>query len=191
MANFRSYNGVSYGTKKINQSGYVFLLYLSFVWLTFFSSVNSFISNLYFDFGKLFVSTDQLFSTIYLVLIYALLELAVFEILFWIYRNILSCRIYTFVVPDDKMKVEFRLYFILRNVILGVITNLCFLYPFLYNAYDFFKIFVTLLIIILFAFNIQKKYSEPIIAHFVFRNFYKPVLLYEIVMGLYYFWSVI
>ena len=188
MTNFSTYSKSNVNKK--SQSGYIFLLYLSFVWLTFFTSTNSIVANLTLGYGKLFLNSGNLFYEIFYILTHAVLELGILELFFRIYRHILSYKVYTFVVPNDKIKIEFRLYFILRNIIFGIINNLCFLYPFLYNAYEFFNIFTTLLIIVLFAYNIQKKYSEPIIAHFVFKNFYKPVLIYEIIMGLYYFWGV-
>jgi len=192
MINSNAYKNMNYSMShnKSSEGGYVFLLYLSFVWLSFFTSTNSIVWNLTLGYGQLFdFNSGNLFYEVFNILVYAAIELAALEVLFWIYRHILSYRVYTFVVPTDKIRKEFRAYYIIRNIVFGVLVNLCYLYPILYNLYDLFKIVTTLFIIVLFAYNIQKKYSEPIIAHFVFRNFYKPLFIYELILGFAYFWG--
>ena len=191
MANkyFNGYKGINKKYES-NHGIYIFLLYLSFVWMSFFTATSSVVENITLGYGKLFSpASGNLFYEVFYVLLQAGVELLALEILFWIYRWFLSHKVYTFVVPEDKLKIDFRVHFIVRNIIFGVILNLCFLYPFLYSYIDFFNICTSIIVIIAFAYKIQKTYSEPIIAHFVFKNFSLPIIVYEVIIALSYFWG--
>ena len=154
---------------------YKFLLILSFIWLEMYAS--SFF--LIFGTGSVFSSVN-FSSTLTIVLTYGILSWVAFEILFWIYRQILSTKIYSFLVPIESLKAETRLYFTIRNVILGLVCNLCFLFPYLYSFVPFFDLLITLVVIIAFAKNLTNVYSDAIVGHFVFKNFCYPIFVYEL-----------
>ena len=159
---------------------YVLLTYLSFVWITLYPATNMLTSSFMFGYGNLFDTTSSNFSYIVaMVLVESLFAMILFEIIFYLYKYFLSFKIYTFVVPQDKFKIETRLFVIYRNIFYGLLLNLCFLYPYLYALSDFFNVVITLIALIAYAKHINKTYSEPIIGHFVFKNFCFPVCVYE------------
>ena len=155
---------------------YKFLLILSFIWLEMYPSSLLFI----YGFGNIF-SSINLSSTFAIVITNAIVSWGVFEILFWIYRFILSTKIYSFLVPIESLKAETRLYFVIRNIILGLICNLCFLFPYLYSFEPFFDLLITLIVLIIYAKRLSNVYSETIVGHFVFKNFCYPIFIYELI----------
>ena len=175
--------------RKVNSKFYIFLLYLSFVWSGFFYASSTLVDNFVFGYGKLFSlnSGTFIYDLLYL-LMYAGMSLLMFEGAFWIYRTILSYKVYTFVVPADKLRIDCRMFFAIRNIIYGVFANMCFLYPFLITYLEFINVVSILIIVIIAAYHVQKTYSEPLIAHFVFKNFCLPVVVYEIILTLFYVW---
>ena len=172
-----------YGEKKTLNSGlYLFLLYLSYVWVSIFPSTSYLATDVTLGFGKLFSpSSGFLFYEILYLLSYAGISMLFFEFFFLIYRASLQKSVYTYVVPADKLKADCRLYFAIRNVIYGIFLNLCFLYPFIYKFDYFFNVTITIIMLMVFAYKTQKEHSEPIISHFVFKNFCYPVFYLEIV----------
>lgn len=171
-----------YGEKKTVNSGlYLFLLYLSYVWLSIYPTSGVYATDLTLGFGKLFApSSGNLFYEVVYLLIYAGINMLVFEIIFWFYRVYLTTKVYTFVLPADRLKADCRLFFAIRNVIYGIFLNLCFLYPYIYKFDYFLNVTITLIMLIVFSYKIQKEHSESIISHFVFKNFCYPVFYFEI-----------
>lgn len=160
-----------------NSSIYTICLVLSFLWLSIYPTTIGLIDSLQYGFGNIFSGAN---SSIVIISILAETfgSWLGFEILFWIYRWVLSFKIYSFIVPMDSLKAETRLYFIYRNVILGVIYNLCFIMPYLYAFSAFFDLIVTLIVIIFYAKQLNERYSETIVGHFVFKNFCYPIFVY-------------
>ena len=167
--------------KESNNGLYLVLLYFSYVWVSFYPVIGVFASDLTVGLGKLFnLSSGNLFIEAIYILLYPGINMLLFEIIFWFYRVYLSTKVYTFVVPTERLKQECRIFFIIRNIFYGIFLNLCFLYPFIYKFDYFINVSVTLIVAILFAYKMQKEYSEPIISHFVFKNFCYPIFYYEI-----------
>ena len=79
----------------------------------------------------------------------------------------------------DSLKAETRMYFIFRNVILGLVCNLSFLFPYLYMYEPFFDLLVTMIVMVFYAKHLNVVYSDSIVGHFVFKNFCYPIFLYE------------
>lgn len=159
---------------------YMLGLFLSCVWLEFYPSTLSFMYSFEYGFGNMF-SNANLMTVIENVIFEALISWAAFEIVFWFYRWILSFKIYSFIVPMDSFKAESRLYFIIRNVILGLIYNLCFIMPYLYSFSVFFDLLITMIVMIFYAKHLNVVYAESIVGHFVFKNFCYPIIFYEAV----------
>lgn len=167
-------------SKKVSGWLYVFLLYLSFVWIAIYPVTNSLISSFVGNYGNLFDFSNPNFDyVIAMVLSYALVDLLVFEVGFYIYRLVLSFKVYSFIVPNDIFKTECRIYYIYRNLILGVFLNICFLFPYLYIFEGVFRILVTMSLLIIFAKHLATDYGETIVGHFVFKNFCYPIFVYE------------
>lgn len=161
-----------------NSLFYGVFLVISFAWLSIYPASTAFVESFTYGFGDL-LSQGNLPFFITSVLIEAFASWLGFEILFWVYRWFLSFKIYSFVVPMDSFKAETRLYFIYRNVILGVIYNLCFVMPYLFAYSVFFDLLVTLIVLIFYAKHLNTHYSETIVGHFVFKNFCYPIFIYE------------
>lgn len=157
---------------------YIIGLILSFVWLEFYPSTLAFMYTFEYGFGNMFSSANSL-AVIENVIFEGLISWVSFEIVFWIYRWVLSFKIYSFIVPLDSLKAESRLYFIIRNVFLGLVYNLCFIMPYLYSFSMFFDLLITMIVMICYAKHLNLIYGESIIGHFVFKNFCYPIIFYE------------
>lgn len=165
---------------KRRQWPYLLVLYASFVWISLYPVTLSLPSTFLLDYGNIFNIASANFSYVIIsFLVYGLMYLIGFELIFWLYRFILSFKIYSFLVPADNLKTDSRVYFVLRNLIYGLFVNLCFIYPYLYSYIGFVNIVVTLLMVIFYVKHLYKTYSEPIVSHFVFRYFCYPIFIYE------------
>ena len=168
---------------------YIALLILSFVWLELYPTTLSFVYSFEYGYGDLFsdanlpVAISSLFTN-------AIISWLSFELLFWIYRYVLSFKIYSFIVPMDSLKAETRMFFIFRNVILGLFCNLCFLFPYIYMFEPFLDLLITMIVMIFYAKHLNNVYSDSIVGHFVFKNFCYPIFIYELIEIICGFWVV-
>ena len=161
-----------------NTKVYLVCLFLSFLWLSIYPTSIGLMDSFHYGFGNILSSVN--FGIVFAALLAeTLASWITFEILFWIYRWVLSFKIYSFIVPMESLKAETRLYFIYRNVILGVIYNLCFVMPYLFAFSMFFDLIVTMIVLICYAKQLNERYSETIVGHFVFKNFCYPIFIYE------------
>ncbi len=166
--------------KKSYTGLYKLILFLSFVWTSFYLVANDYIDNFLYGVGNLFDASGRNFATIFISAIFmALIEWMIFELCLWVYRTFLAFKIYSFVVSPTEQKDEARLFFAIKNFLLGIVINLSFFFPYLYNIVEIFNFIFLMLMLLAFAYHIQKKYSQPIIAHFVFKCFIYPVFVYE------------
>lgn len=184
-------NNLMYSKKPRQNSWlYIAFLILSFVWLEFYPTSRELIYSFQYGYGEMFSSVN-LSSVIWSVVFNAVFTWISFEILFWIYRWVLSFKIYSFIVPMDSLKAETRLYFIFRNVILGIFYNLCFLFPYLFAYSLFVEMIVNLTVLIFYAKHLNSVYAESIVGHFVFKNFCYPIFVYEAIEILCSIWVVL
>lgn len=167
-------------TRKPRQNNWIYSLFLvlSFVWLSIYPASISFIDEFTYGFGNVLTEANLPLLTAS-VFIEAISSWISFEILFWIYRWVLAFKIYSFIVPMDSLKAETRLYFIFRNVFLGIMYNLCFLFPYLFAYSVFFDVVITMVVLVCYARHLNANYAETIVGHFVFKNFCYPIFVYE------------
>ena len=178
-------NTMVFGAQQKKQSTWIykFLLFISFIWISFYPAMTALSSDYYFNYGNIVASGSPNFTyVITTILVEALFAWIFFEVVFYLYRLVLSFRVYSFVVPMEKLKIESRVFFIYRNVIYGLFLNLCFLFPYLFAYADFFNLVITLAFTIVYASVLNKNYGEPVIGHFVFKNFCYPLFFYEALM---------
>lgn len=170
----------------------IFLLYLSFIWISIYPVASTLVGNYYFSYGNIFDGSSMIFSSglLYLI-INALVSWIGFELIFIFYRFVLAFKIYSFVVPQEMLKNDMRTFYIYRNLIYGLFVNLCFFFPYLNSILVLVDVIVTMMAFILFSCHIKKKYSEPIVGHFVFKCFMYPVAFFEAVNVLIAFLEVI
>ncbi len=162
---------------------YKIFLYLSFVWANFYATACILSERQYSYFGFFGAYTGNFVEDIVIYAIaFGLVYWALFEIMLFLYRNVLSFSIYSFIVPKTDLKNEARLFFTIKNLVYGAIANLCFLFPYLYVLLEFVNIILVLVLLIVFALRLQKKYSSPLIAHFTFKVFCYPVFVYELLL---------
>ena len=173
------------GSASRRHGGWVYklILYLSFVWISIFPVASTMTSSFFFNYGNLIGGANSALSSL---IVYAMLEALMgwlgFEIVFWLYRTVLSFKIYFFVVPIESLKNTSRFFYAIKNVIYGALLFLCFWYPYLYLYMQLFNIILIFVFLILYAMYLQYKFSQPIISHFVFKNFCYPVFVYECIM---------
>lgn len=167
-------------SKKPRRNSWIYIvgLILSYVWLEFYPATLEFLTSFEHGFGDMFSDVNK-FVVIENVIFEAIIGWIAFEIVFWVYRWVLSFKIYSFIVPMDSLKAESRLYCIIRNIILGLIYNLCFVMPYLYSFSIFFDLLVTMIVMIFYAKHLNSVYSDSIIGHFVFKCFCYPIFVYE------------
>lgn len=170
--------------KKSNTSWLVKLLLLvSFIWISLYTSTASLTTELYWNFGNLLdVHSENFISIMSIVFVEALVYWIAFEVIFYLYRFVLQFKIYSFVVPQDKLKDESRTFYIYRNVFYGVFLNLCFLFPYLYEFAPVISLVTTFVMLLVYANHLNKTYAEPIIGHFVFKNFCYPIFVYQAII---------
>ncbi|MBQ8451162.1 MAG: hypothetical protein IJ538_00050 [Clostridia bacterium] len=170
---------------------YILLLFVSFLWLNLYPTINQ-LGDFFIGYGNLFdFSNPNMTFIVSRVVIGAVVDTAIFELLFFVYQLILTRKVYFFVVPHDKFKVESRVFMFYRNMFLGILYNLCFLYAFLYTYALLFEILITLLVVILYAKHLAKHYSDPIIGHFVYKSFVYPLFIYEVITFILQLWMVV
>ncbi len=164
----------------------MFLLFLSFVWISLFTATSSLTGTLYFNFGNMLDTSSENFSSIvFIILSEAIIQWLIFELVFFIYRYILQFKIYSFIVPLGRLKVESRAFYIYRNIFYGLYINLCFLFPYLYQFAPLVSLASTFILLIVYAIHLNKTYAEPIIGHFVFKNFCFPIFVYQAMLLLF------
>lgn len=160
---------------------YMLLLYVSFIWLSLYTVTMDATDSFRVGYGNLLdVDSVGFLDAVVLVIFEALFLFLEFEVVFYLYKFVISFKIYTFIVPPDELKYKAHIYFIYRNIIYGVFLNLCFLFPFLKIYSLFMDIVITLLMLIVYSKNLAREYAEPIVSHFVFKNFCFPVFVYEV-----------
>lgn len=171
-----------YSNRSKTTGGWIYklFLYVSFVWVSLYPTTNVLLSSFYFGAGDLLnLRGDAFTSAVMLILSEALFSWFIFEIIFYIYRWFLGFKIYSFIVPAEKLKIESRVFFIYRNVFYGLFLNLCFLYPYLYTFVELASIVITFIVVLSYANHLNKTYAEPIVGHFVFKCFCYPIFIYE------------
>ena len=170
---------------KTSNNGWIvkLLLFVSFIWASLYTSTTALASELYWSFGNLLDTASENFSSIvFIILIEAFVYWFAFEFIFYLYRYVLQFKIYTFIVPAERLKTESRTFFIYRNVFYGLFLNLCFLFPYLHIFAPLVSLISTFVMLMLYSIHLNKTYAEPIIGHFVFKNFCFPVFLYQAIV---------
>lgn len=177
---------------KVKTWPYKLLLFISFIWVTLYPTISSMVGSFQFGYGNVFNTASENFPMVMsVVLTNSLLAWFEFEILFYIYRYFLAFKVYSFIVPSDRLRNESRLFFIYRNIFYGIFVNLSFLYPYLYELASLVNLIITLVILVVYANHLNKEYSEPIVGHFVFKSFCYPIFVYEAIYVLIQVWGVL
>ncbi len=175
-------NNMVYGVQRKKPSSWTckFLLFVSFLWVVLYPTLSMVSSDFYFNYGNIISSSSVNFSyTVAMILAEALVSWLVFELIFYVYRLVLSFKVYSFVVPVEKLKSDSRIFFVYRNIFYGLFLNLCFLFPYMYIYAGLINLAVTLGVAIIYASYLNKTYGEPVIGHFVFKCFCYPLFCYE------------
>jgi len=152
------------------------LVLLSFVWLNLYSTLTG-LNSVSLDIGVYGSLATYLGVSVFFA---GLLDYIVFEILFFIYRLVLGFSIYSFMIPKNVLLDKFRIWYLVRNLLLGVIFNLRFLYPFFGTYICIFELILNMLLVIVLYFDLSKNYVEPLVGQFVFKTLAWPVFIYEI-----------
>lgn len=171
-------------TERKSRGGLVkFLLFLSFVWTSLYTTASSLTNSFYWNFGNLLdTGSSNFVSIVSMVIAEAIVYWLAFELVFYIYRYVLQLKIYSFIVPAEKLKVESRTFYIYRNLFYGLFLNLCFLYPYLHVFAPVVSLITMFVALIAYSVHLNNTYAEPIIGHFVFKNFCYPVFVYQAIV---------
>lgn len=163
------------------------VLLLSFIWLNFYTTMTDINSSVIFVRPKsplaLFLMGDVLLKGVF--------DYLVFELLFFVYRFCLGFSIYSFMIPKQVLKNKFRFWYIIRNLILGLIFNLRFFFPYFSTFSCIFEMMMNMLLVICLYFDLSREYVEPLVGQFVFKTLAVPVLVYESVKMVCLMWGVL
>jgi hypothetical protein len=168
------------------------LLLFSFVWVAIYPVTNSMVQTFDVSYGNMLNTANPNFSFIVTsIFVDAIYSLIIFELVFYLYRSFLGFKIYSFIVPNERLKAESRIFYVYRNLIIGLFLNLCFIFPYLYIYAELLSLIVTLTMLIIYANRLNKRYAEPVIGHFVFKNFCFPLFVYEALFLIIELWGVL
>ena len=152
------------------------LLFLSFVWLYLYSTLS--------DLNDVFYSNETYSSLpLYLVisvLLVVLVEYLIFELFFFVYRLFIGFSIYSFMIPKNVLMDKFRTWYIIRNVILGLVFNFRFFFPYIDTYLIILELIMNFVFVLLLFNDLKKDYVEPLVGQYVFRTLLMPILLYEV-----------
>lgn len=153
-----------------------FLLFLSFIWLNFYSTMTN-VNTISLNVGHFGNLPVYLLINVLLV---AVFDYLLFEIIFFLYRFVLGFSIYSFMIPKVVLKDKFRFWFFVRNLVLGLIYNVRFFFPLFDTYLCIFQLIMNFVFIICFYFDLSVEYVEPLVGQFVFKTLAVPVVLFEI-----------
>lgn len=151
------------------------LLFISFVWLDLYAKLGG-LNSVFYPYKEYGSLSSYLILS---VLIYSVADYVIFELCFMLYRLFLSFSIYSFMIPKIVLLDNFRKCYIFRNIILGVVFNLRFLFPYINTYLCVVELIGNFLFIFCLFLSLKKKYVEPLVAHYVFKTLTIPVVLYE------------
>lgn len=152
------------------------LLFLSFIWLNFYSTMTN-VNTINFNVGHFGNLPVYLLIDVLMV---AVIDYLVFELLFFVYRFILGFSIYSFMIPKPVLKDKFRFWYFVRNLVLGFVYNVRFFFPVFTTYLCVFELIMNFIFIICFYFDLSVEYVEPLVGQFVFKTLAVPVVLYEV-----------
>ena len=164
----------------------VFLL-LSFIWLNFYTTMTS-MNTVNNDFG-LFGNLPS--YLIFAVLFKGIIDFGIFEILFFVYRFLLGFSLYSFMIPKDVLKIKFRFWFLVRNIILGFVFNIRFIFPYFSIYTCIFEVLMNMLFVIMLYFDLNREYVEPLVGQFVFKTLAVPFVIYQAFKMVVLMWGVL
>ena len=149
------------------------LLFLSFLWLNFYSTIAEMT-----DVFNVIEVVDEL-AFIFSVVIMALVEYLVFELFFYVYRLFIGFSIYSLMLPKYVLIDKFRKWYIVRNLILGLIFNIRVFAPYISLYLGAVEILFNFAMIFALYFDLKKQHVEPLVGQYVFRTLTIPIILYE------------
>ena len=152
------------------------LLFFSFVWLYLYTTLSDINDVLFVNETFSSLPTYLIFS----VLFVSLVDYLVFELEFFVYRLFIGFSIYSFMIPKNVLIDKFRMWYIFRNLILGLVFNLRFFFPFIGTYLIIIELIANFAFIFLLFNDLKKDYVEPIVGQYVFKTLVLPVILYEI-----------
>ena len=152
------------------------ILLVSFAWLNLYSSLSE-ANNIFRPDDTYSSIASYLFTS---ALIFAVVDYLVFELYFFVYRLFLGFSVYSLLIPKNVLIDKFRIWYIVRNIVLGVVFNLRFFFPYIGTYLIIFEIAADFAFIILLFVDLKKDYIEPLVSQFVFRTLVMPIILYEI-----------
>lgn len=145
------------------------LVFLSFVWLNLYSNSQARATTL------LSIGNGWLFWGI----VTSLVNYLIFELLFAVYRFLIGFSVYSFMIPRRVLVDRFRIWFVIRNLLLGVFYNLRFFAPYISVYLCVLELIFNFMFIIGMYFSLAKNYVEPLVGQFVFKSLTIPMFIYE------------
>lgn len=118
------------------------------------------------------------YESLYIILLYTLIDYIVYRIVFWFYTLILNRSVFAMCIPFIIFKDQFQACYIVKNVILGFVALLCMQAPYLLSYIPVLGLALSLSIIpVIFAID-KKTFIPDLVAHNVFRAYAVPYFIY-------------
>ena len=154
------------------------LLFVSFVFVSFFDSYSSFthsaysvsnVANMVFGFDDLLL----------VIIVNGLIKFAVFELLFFLYRQIVRITVIGYSLPVEAIKNLGRFYMMLSNIFLGCVLNLRFICPELIAFEELIEMVITISMFAAFMLRVMRKYVHDIAKGQAFSVLTVPYFVFE------------
>ena len=152
------------------------VLFLSFIWLNLYASLTE-LNDVFFNNEVYSSVTAYLIATTIFI---SLVEYLAFELYFFVYRLFIGFSIYSFMIPKNVLIDKFRIWYVVRNLILGVVFNLRFFFPYISTYLCVAELIMNFMFVFVLYADLKKDFIEPLVGQYVFKTLIMPVLLYEV-----------
>ena len=154
------------------------LLFVSFVFVSFFDSYSSFTHSVYSvsNVANMVFGFDDL---LLVIIVNGLIKFAVFELLFFLYRQIVRITVIGYSLPVEAIKNLGRFYMMLSNIFLGCVLNLRFICPELIAFEELIEMVITISMFAAFMLRVMRKYVHDIAKGQAFSVLTVPYLVFE------------
>ena len=152
-----------------------FLLVASFMWLGLFEGYAEAVLGIS-------TSTSSFGASLLANLVFVgLVNWLIFEVTFFIYKLILGFSIFSLSIPKYYLNNRARLFMVCRNILLGLIFNICFFVP----ALSAFEVLITLIVdFIMFAFFVSYVLHDKVhitVKSNVYKSLFTPFIVLQAV----------
>ncbi|MEG1581808.1 MAG: hypothetical protein RR334_01430 [Clostridia bacterium] len=157
-----------------------YLLILSFAFSGFYNVI--FLANDTGSFSGIMGTVQTMLDLVVYSLIFGIVSWLFFEFLLMIFHFVSSFNLYIKFIPKTVINTRFRFWFMLRNIVLGIIGLLFMLAPYMFAYIAVITLVLDFVVVFCMYFDLRYKFFDDAIAPFIFNGIMIPLILYEILI---------